>query len=51
MSKENIIAFPQKGEPEDIYDMTLSQLQAHYAAMQGELQALDGYKGNARMEV
>ena len=41
MSKENIIAFPQKGEPEDIYEMTLSQLQAHYAAMQEELQALD----------
>ena len=41
MSKENVIAFPQKEDPEDIYEMTLSQLQAHYAAMQQELQALD----------
>lgn len=41
MSKENIIAFPQKEETEDIYEMNLSQLQAHYAAMQEELHALD----------
>ena len=41
MSKENIIAFPAKEEPEDIYEMNLQQLQAHYAAMQEELQALD----------
>ena len=41
MSKENIIAFPANEEPEDIYEMNLQQLQAHYAAMQEELQALD----------
>ena len=41
MHKENIIPFPQKGEPEDIYEMTLPQLQAHYASMQQQLQALD----------
>ena len=41
MSKENIIAFPLKVEPEDIYEMTLPQLQAHYADMQQELQTLD----------
>ena len=41
MSKENVIVFPQKEEPEDIYEMNLQQLQAHYAAMQEELQALD----------
>ena len=41
MSKENVIAFPQMEEPEDIYDMNLQQLQAHYAAMQEELHALD----------
>ena len=41
MSKETVIAFSAKEEPEDIYEMTLQQLQAHYAAMQKELQALD----------
>lgn len=41
MSKDNIIAFPANEEPEDIYEMNLQQLQAHYAAMQEELQALD----------
>ena len=41
MSKETVIAFPAKEEPEDIYEMTHQQLQAHYAAMQKELQALD----------
>ena len=41
MSKNNIIAFPAKEEPEDIYEMDLQQLQAHYAAMQEELHALD----------
>ena len=41
MSKENVIAFPAKEEPEDIYEMNLQQLQAHYAAMQEELRALD----------
>lgn len=41
MRKENILAFPAKEEPEDIDTMNLSQLQAHYAAMQQALQALD----------
>ena len=41
MSKENVIPFPGNEEPEDIYEMTLSQLQAHYAAMQEQLRALD----------
>ena len=41
MSKDNIITFPANEEPEDIYEMNLQQLQAHYAAMQEELQALD----------
>jgi len=39
MSK--VIPFPQQEEPADIYEMTLPQLQAHYAAMQEELKALD----------
>ena len=35
----NVITFP---EPEkDIYEMNLSELQAHYAAMQEQLHALD----------
>ena len=38
--KEKIIPFPVPQE-EDIYQMTLQQLQAHYAAMQEELMALD----------
>ena len=37
----NVIAFPQKEEPTDIYEMTLDELQAHYAAMQEELHGLD----------
>ena len=41
MHKENILAFPSKEEPENIYEMNLSQLQAHYAAMRQELQALE----------
>ena len=41
MGKENVIPFPKQEEPEDIYEMDLAQLQAHYAAMQEELQALD----------
>ena len=41
MSKEPVILFPQPEEPEDIYEMSLPQLQAHYAAMQEELHALD----------
>ena len=41
MSKEAVIAFPAKEEPEDIYEMNLQQLQVHYAAMQEELHGLD----------
>ena len=41
MAKENVIVFPQPEEPQDIYEMDLQQLQAHYAAMQEELHALD----------
>ena len=37
----NVIAFSQKEEPKDIYEMTLEEIQAHYAAMQEELHALD----------
>ena len=37
----NVIAFPQQEEPQDIYEMTLPQLQDYYAAMQAELHALD----------
>ena len=36
----NVIAFPQR-EEKDIYEMNLSELQAHYAAMQEQLHALD----------
>ena len=36
-----VIAFPQQEPSEDIYEMTLQQLQAHYAAMQDALHALD----------
>lgn len=41
MNLSNVIAFPQNEEPKDIYDMTLEELKAHYAAMQEELHALD----------
>lgn len=37
----NVIAFPGKNEPEDIYEMTLPQLQTHYRDMQEQLHALD----------
>ena len=37
----DVIAFPRKEEPKDIYEMTLEEIQAHYAAMQEELHALD----------
>ena len=37
----HVIAFPQKEEPKDIYEMTLEELQAHYAQMQEELHTLD----------
>lgn len=37
----NVIAFPGQEEPEDIYEMTLPQLQDHYALMQLQLQKLD----------
>ena len=40
MSKNHVIAFPQE-EPKDIYEMTLEEIQAHYAQMQEELHALD----------
>ena len=41
MDKKNVIPFPQKEEPKDIYEMTLEEIQAHYAQMQEELHALD----------
>lgn len=41
MGKETVILFPQKEEPEDIYEMDQAQLQAHYAAMQEQLHLLD----------
>ena len=41
MNPKPVIPFPQPEEPEDIYEMSLPQLQAHYAAMQEELHALD----------
>lgn len=41
MGKEPIIEFPVKDEPEDIYEMTLPQMQNHYAAMQAVLMELD----------
>lgn len=41
MGKENVIPFVPKEEPEDIYEMTLEQLQHHYGQMQQQLQALD----------
>ena len=50
MSKENVIPFPQKEEEQDIYTMTLPQLQAHYAAMQEELMALDAREPNPKNE-
>ena len=41
MDKKNVIAFPQKEEPEDIYEMTLTEIQAYYARMQEQLHELD----------
>ena len=41
MDKNNVIAFSQKEETQDIYEMTLPELQSHYAAMQEQLHALD----------
>ncbi len=41
MDKKNVIAFPQKEEPKDIYEMTLEEIREHYAQMQEELHALD----------
>ena len=41
MDNKNVIPFPQKEEPKDIYEMTLEEIQAHYAQMQEELHALD----------
>ena len=40
MSENNVSQFPQN-EEKDIYEMTLEEIQAHYAAMQQELQTLD----------
>ena len=45
----NVIPFPAPQE-EDIYEMTLPQLQAHYAAMQEELMALDAREPNPKNE-
>ena len=51
MNKDTVIAFPQPEEPDDIYEMNLAQLQAHYAAMQEELRALDAREpGNMNSE-
>ena len=41
MSKHQVIAFPQNEEQKDLYEMTLEEIQAHYAKMQEELHALD----------
>ena len=37
----NVISFPQNEEIKDIFEMTLPELQAHYASMQEELHRLD----------
>ena len=50
MRKENVIVFPQPEEEQDIYAMTLPQLQTHYAAMQEELMALDAREPNPKNE-
>ena len=47
--KENVITFPQE-QDEDIYQMTLPQLQAHYEAMQRELMALDAREPDPKDE-
>ena len=47
--KENVITFP-KEQDEDIYQMTLPQLQAHYEAMQRELMALDAREPDPKDE-
>ena len=41
MYMSHVIALSQKEEPRDIYEMTLEELQAHYAQMQEELHGLD----------
>ena len=41
MSKHQVIAFPQNEEQKDLYEMTLEEIQVHYAKMQEELHALD----------
>ena len=48
--KDNVISFPATEEPEDIYTMTLPQLQAHYAAMQEQLMALDANEPSMKNE-
>lgn len=37
----DVIAFPRKEEPKDLYEMTLEEVRDHYAAMQQELHQLD----------
>ena len=37
----NVIQFPAMDDTKDIYEMTLEELQTHYANMQAELQTLD----------
>ena len=37
----DVIAFPRKEEPKDLYEMTLAEVRDHYAAMQQELHQLD----------
>ena len=37
----DVIAFPRKEEPKDLYEMTLEEVRDHYAAMQHELHQLD----------
>ena len=37
----DVIAFPRKEEPKDLYEITLEEVRDHYAAMQQELHQLD----------
>ena len=37
----DVIAFPRKEEPKDLYEMTLEEVRDYYAAMQQELHQLD----------
>ena len=47
--KEIIIAFSQEQE-EDIYQMTLPQIQVHYEALQRDLMALDAREPSPKNE-